>query len=62
MKKTLVLLSTIAMALTLSACSDATANISDGNETLISVGSEKVTKEDVYQSLKANIGTATLAK
>ena len=46
MKKTLVLLSTIAMALTLSACSDATANISDGNETLISVGSEKVTKED----------------
>lgn len=62
MKKTLILLSTIAMALTLSACSDATANISDGNETLISVGSEKVTKEDVYQSLKANIGTATLAK
>lgn len=62
MKKTFVLLSSIAMALTLSACSDATANISDGNETLITVGSEKVTKEDVYQSLKANIGSSTLAK
>lgn len=60
MKKTLVLLSTIAMALTLSACSDATANISNGSETLISVGNEKVTKEDVYQSLKSNIGSATL--
>lgn len=60
MKKTLVLLSTIAMALTLSACSDATANISNGSETLISVGGEKVTKEDVYQSLKSNIGSAAL--
>lgn len=60
MKKTLVLLSTIAMALTLSACSDATANISNGSETLISVGNEKVTKEDVYQSLKSNIGSAAL--
>lgn len=60
MKKQMILVSSIALAFTLSACSDATANISDGSEALVTVGSEKVTKGDIYDALKSNIGNATL--
>ena len=60
MKKQMMLLSSIALAFTLSGCSDASADISDGSEALVTIDGDKVTKEDVYQSLKSNIGSATL--
>lgn len=60
MKKQLILVSSIALAFTLSACSDATATISDGSEALVTVGKEKISKGDIYDSLKSNAGRATL--
>lgn len=60
MKKQLILVSSIALAFTLSACSDATATISDGSEALVTVGGKKVTKQDIYTSLKSNAGRAAL--
>lgn len=44
------------MMVALSGCSDATAEISNGSEVLISVGSEKITNNDLYRPLFLNVG------
>ena len=59
MKKLAMLLCCAAMLTTLSGCKDAVANISNGSEVLIQVGSTKITNEDLYQSLKSTNGAAT---
>lgn len=61
MKKTLSLLA-VATLFTVSGCSDATANISDPNTSLINVAGTDITKGDIYNSLKvANGGAMTLS-
>ena len=59
MKKLAMLLCCAAMLTTLSGCKDAVANISNGSEVLIQVGSTKITNEDLYQSLKSTNGATT---
>ena len=59
MKKLAMLLCCAAMLTTLSGCKDAVANISNGSEVLIQVGSTKITNNDIYQSLKQTSGAST---
>lgn len=64
MKKLQVLI-LAALFLIMSGCSDASANISDGNTALFKVGGETVTKENVYTYAKASMagdGTSMLVK
>lgn len=63
MKKLGTLTCMVALAFTMSGCSDATANISNGKEALITIDGTSVTKQDIYDMLKPNnIGNATLEK
>ena len=55
MKKLAMLLCCAAMLTTLAGCKDAVANISNSSEVLIQVGSTKITKGDIYDSLKKEI-------
>lgn len=58
MKKLLSLVAVAAMAVTLTGCKDATAEISDGDKALVTVGGEKITKEDVYKTSKKAYGAS----
>lgn len=60
MKKICGLLAAM-MLFTLAGCKDATAEISNGNEALITVEGEKITNDDIYQLIKTTAGgTETL--
>lgn len=62
MKKLLSIMS-VALLLTLTGCKDATTSISNGNEALITVNNQDITKNDVYKGLKNQNGvTAILSK
>lgn len=53
----------LALLLTLSGCKDATTSLSDGNEALITLGKDTITKNDVYEGLKNRNGvTAVISK
>lgn len=58
MKKLAMLLCCAAMLTTLAGCKDAVANISNSSEVLIQVGSTKITKGDIYDSLKSTSGAS----
>lgn len=61
--KKLISLLCVAMIFMVSGCSDASADISDGNTMIMQVGSEKITKEDIYSITKLNsAATATMTK
>ncbi|MEF2782252.1 MAG: peptidyl-prolyl cis-trans isomerase [Clostridium sp.] len=55
MKKICGLLAAM-MLFTLAGCKDATAEISNGSEALITVEGEKITNDDIYQLIKATAG------
>lgn len=55
MKKICGLLAAM-MLFTLAGCKDATAEISNGSEALITVEGEKITNDDIYQLIKATGG------
>ena len=51
------------VAFAMSGCSDATANISNGKDALITIDGTSITNQEVYDMLKPNnIGNATLEK
>lgn len=58
MKKLLTSLCACLLLVGLSGCSDASADISDGNKVLMKIGNSTVTKEDMYVSL-TNYGSIT---
>ena len=58
MKKLAMLLCCAAMLTTLAGCKDAVANISNSSEVLVQVGSTKITKGDIYDSLKSTSGAS----
>ena len=60
MKKLSLVLCAFAMLITLSGCKDARAEISNGNEEFVSVEGVSITKDDIYQLLKANAGNTTI--
>lgn len=53
MKRIVTGLCAALLLFTMVGCSDATTNVSDKNETLITIGNEKITKGDVYEGLLA---------
>lgn len=57
MKKLLSILA-VAMVFTLVGCSDASAEISKGEEALVSVGDTKITKEEVFEINKKTYGAS----
>ena len=61
--KKLAMLVCCALLLVVSGCSDASTNVSDKNEALITVGGEEITKGDVYEGLssRGNITPVTTA-
>ena len=61
MKKLLTLVCAFTMLASLVACGgNENTNVTNGNETLVSVGSSKVTKEDIYNAMKPQTGSAAL--
>lgn len=58
MKKLVSIVAIAAMTFTLAGCKDGNATVSDGNKALVSVGKEKVTKEDVFQTAKKAYGAS----
>lgn len=53
----------LALLVTLSGCKDARTTITNGNDALITIGKTKITKNDVYEGLKAENGvTAIMSK
>lgn len=54
MKKLFATITSIALLLTMSACSDATTSVSNGSEALVTVGDTTITKEEIYKGLLAN--------
>ena len=53
MKRIVTGLCAALLLFTMVGCSDATTNVSDKNETLITIGNEKITKGDIYEGLLA---------
>lgn len=58
--KKLCALCVVAMLFTLTGCKDATANISDPSDALLTIGSTKVTKGDIYNQMKTVGGSAAV--
>lgn len=56
MKKTTTLCMAAVMLLTLSACKDASVDISNGGEVLFTVGSTKVTNDDIFRPIFTSAG------
>lgn len=54
MKKLLATMSSLALLLTMSACSDATTSVSNEKEALVTVDKTTITKGEIYESLLAN--------
>ena len=54
MKKLFATMASLALLLSMSACSDATTSVSNENEALITVDNKKITKGEIYKSLLAN--------
>lgn len=52
----------VAMLLTLAGCKDATADISKGDEALITVDGEKITKSEIYSLAKKSAGATETLK
>lgn len=61
MKKLSLVLCAFAMLMTLSGCKDARADISNGSETLVTVGKESVKQSDIYELLKTSAGPTTIS-
>ena len=58
MKKTNLVLASLLALVSLAGCTDAEAKISDSSTVMFKVGSETVTKGDVYSSMKSAIGAS----
>ena len=54
MKKILTAVCALAFLLTMSACSDATADVSNKKTAIVTIGGTKITNGDVYSALKAS--------